>query len=188
MNTAPAIAVARNLNQAIKENDTARVAEAEDHIANELLLWRIGLCSATRHQAYDLRRFCEKTEEALEATVFTALTRFYRGLPHTELSQSKFDFVVTQYIRALTSRVAGSFALKVNLLVDSIRQTFASWERGSGGTTASEEDIRAALDGFREFIVAANEIHEFEELIASGLFNQVRFFKSKLGEKLYWPR
>jgi len=40
--------------------------------------------SLLRDQAikpYDLRRFCEKTEEALEATVFTALTRFYRGLP-----------------------------------------------------------------------------------------------------------
>jgi len=71
-------------------------------------------------------------------------------------------------------------------LVDSIRQTFASWDEGSGGTTASEEDIRAALDGFREFIVARTRY-------MSSKNDRQRFvqpsplFQSKLGEKLYWP-
>jgi hypothetical protein len=186
--TTPAITVARSLGQAINEKDSARVAEAEDHFANEVLLWRISLCSRDDAiKPYDLRRFCERTEEDLDATVFTALTRFYRSRSYSDLSQSKYDFAVTHLYANVDENDRRALRFEGEALVENIRQTFATWEQEPGPITANEDDIGAALDGFRQFIVTAGEIHEFEELIASGLFNRVRIFKSKLGEKFYLP-
>ena len=186
--TRPALTVARSLNLAINEKDTARAAEAEDHFANELLLWRISLCA--RDQAikpYDLRRFCERTEEVLDRTVFTALTRFYRCQTYTDLSQSKYDFAVTQLYTSIDQNDRRILRIEGATLIETIRQMFATFAENPRSIGLSEEDIQAALSGFQGFVVATNAINEFEELIASGLFNQVRLFKSKLGEKLYHP-
>lgn len=49
---------------------------------------------------YNLRRFCERTDELLDATAFASLARFYRSLPHTAASQSKYDLVVTRLFTA----------------------------------------------------------------------------------------
>ena len=58
----PAFNVARSLKQAIKEKETERIAEAEDHLSNELYLWHLSLTTRDQKiQPYHLRRFCDGT-------------------------------------------------------------------------------------------------------------------------------
>ena len=187
--TAPAIAVARSLKQAINEKDTARIAEAEDHFSNELYMWRLSLCSRDQAiQPYHLRRFCERTEEHLDLPVFAALTRFYRSLPHTELAQSKYDFAVTRVFASIGENSQRVLRMEGERLVESISEMFETWAEKRRLAPASSDDIRAAVDSFRAFIAeAANDINEFEELIGSGLFNRVRVLKKDLGELFYAP-
>ena len=187
--TAPAIAVARSLKQAIKEKDTARIAEAEDHLSNELYMWWLSLCSRDQAiQPHHLRRFCERTEEHLDLTVFAALTRFYRSLPHTELAQSKYDFAVTRLFASIGENNQRVVRMEEERLVESISEMFETWGEKRGLAPASPDEIRAAVDSFRAFIVEAdNEINKFEELISSGLFNRLRVLKRDLGELFYAP-
>ena len=187
--TAPAISVARSLKQAVKERDTARIAEAEDHLSTELYMWRLSLSSRDQAiQPYHLRRFCERTEEHLDLSVFTALARFYRSLPHTELAQSKYDFAVTRVFASLGENDQRVLRLEGESLVESISEMFETWGEKRRLAPPSPDEVRAAVDSFRAFIAeAANEINEFEELIGSGLLNRVRDLKKDLGELFYAP-
>lgn len=185
--TAPAVAVARSLKQAIEEKDTARVAECEDHMANELFLWRLDLGS--RDQAirpYDLRRFCESSEEALDAAVFSALTRFYRTLPYSEPAQIKYDFAITQLYTSAGEHTRRVLRFEGNPLIENISEMFTTWGEASG-PAATDEETAAALNGFQALLSAAGETNEFEALITSGLFNELRILKSNLGRQLYRP-
>jgi hypothetical protein len=186
--TAPAIAAARSLKQAIQEQDTAKTAVAEDHLSNEIYMWRLSLCSRDQAiQPYHLRRFCERTEDHLDLSVFAALARFYRSLPHTELAQSKYDFAVTRVFASISERDQRVLRMEGHRLVGSISEMFQLWAEKGLPTTGSPDNIRAAADRFRAFIAEANEINEFEKLIGSGLFNRVRHLKKDLGELFYVP-
>jgi hypothetical protein len=187
--TTPALTVARSLKQAIKDKETARIAEAEDHFSNELYLWHLNLSSRDEAiQAYHLRRFCERTEEHLDLRVFEALTRFYRSLPHTELAQSKYDFAVTRLFAGVGENDQRDLRLKGEQLVERICEMFEAWGEDHKGAVATPEQIGVAIETFRGFIAEANlEINEFEKLINTGLFNRLRLFKKELGELFYAP-
>jgi hypothetical protein len=186
--TTPALTVARSLKQAIKDKETARIAEAEDHFSNELYLWHLNLSSRDEAiQAYHLRRFCERTEEHLDSRVFEALTRFYRSLPHTELAQSKYDFAVTRLFAGVGENDQRDLRLKGEPLVEVIREMFEAWEDRKRAV-ATPEQIGVAIETFHGFIAEANlVINEFEKLIGTGLFNRLRLFKKELGELFYAP-
>lgn len=185
---APAIAAARSLKQAIKEQDTAKIAVAEDHLSNEIYMWRLSLCSRDQAiQPYHLRRFCERTEDHLDLSIFAALARFYRSLPHTELAQSKYDFAVTRVFASISEKDQRVLRMEGHRLVESITEMFQLWGEKRLPTTGSPDNIRAAANRFRAFIAEANEINEFEKLIGSGLFNRVRHLKKDLGELFYVP-
>jgi len=187
--TTPAIDSARKVKQAIKEKDTACIAEAEDHFSNELYMWRLSLCSRDQAiQPYHLRRFCEKTEEHLDLQVFAALMRFYRNLPHSELAQSKYDFAVTRLFASVGENNERVLRMEGERLVESISEMFETWGEKRKLAPASPDEIRLAVDRFRAFIAEAeNEIDKFEKLIGSGLFNRVRVLKRDLGELFYAP-
>src|SRR5947207_3895776 len=182
--TGPAIAVARNVKQAIKAKDTARIAEAEDHFSNELYMWRLSLCSRDQAiQPYHLRRFCERTEEHLDLPVFEALTRFYRSLPHTELAQSQYDFALTRLFASIDENNQRVLRVEGERLVESISEMFDAWGEERKLPPASPEQIQAGVESFRAFIAEAeDDINEFEGLIGSGLFNRMRLRKKDLGE------
>jgi len=187
--TGPAITVARSLKQAIKENDTARIEEAEDHFSNELYLWHLSLTTRDQAiQAYHLRRFCERHDVHLDSKVFEALARFYRGLPHSELAQSKYDFAVTRFFANVGENDQRELRFEGKRLVEAVAKMFESWGEDRKLPSATPDEIAAAVDGFHEFMVEANtQINEFEGLISSGLFNRMRLFKRVMGELSYVP-
>jgi hypothetical protein len=54
-------------------------------------------------------------------------------------------------------------------------------------TGPTEDAISAAIQAFREFTETANQLTEFDALLASGLLSQIRLFKASLRDTLYWP-
>src|SRR5213075_1030707 len=102
------------------------------------------------------RRFCERTEEHLDAHVFEALTRFYRGLSHTELSQSKYDFAVTRLFASVCENDQRELRFEGEALVENISKMFEAWGEDRKLPTPSREQIAAALGGFQSFIEEAH--------------------------------
>jgi len=186
----PALNVARELKQAIKEKETERIAEAEDHLSSELYLWRLSLTTRDQKiQPYHLRRFCDGTYIHLDPPSFQALTRFYRSLPHSESVQSKYDFSVTRLFSSLGENDQRKLRLGGNRLIESLSKMADVWQGDRPLPSATPDQIAAAVGGLRAFIAEANtSINEFEELISSDLPNRIRLFKRDLGELFYEPR
>ena len=189
-NVEPAFNVGRDLKQAIKEKETKRIAEAEDHLSNELYLWHLSLTTRDQKiQPYHLRRFCDGTYVHLDPPSFQALTRFYRSLPHTESVQSKFDFSVTRLFSTLAENDQRKLRVGGKRLVESLTKMSDVWQTDRPLPLVTADEIAAAVDGLRAFIAEANgAINEFEELISSDLSNRIRLFKRELGELFYEPR
>ena len=186
----PAFNVGRDLKQAIKERETKRIAEAEDHLSNELYLWHLSLITRDQNiQPYHLRRFCDGTYVHLDPPSFQALTRFYRSLPHTESVQSKYDFSVTRLFSTLAGNDQRKLRVGGKRLVESLTKMSDVWQTDRPLPLVTADEIAAAVDGLRAFIAEANgAINEFEELISSDLSNRIRRFKRELGEVFYEPR
>ena len=186
----PAFNVARNLKNAIKEKETERISEAEDHLSNELYLWHLSLTTRDQNiQPYHLRRFCDGSYVHLDPPSFQALTRFYRGLPHSESTQSKYDFSVTRLFSSLGENDQRKLRIGGMRLVESLSNMSEAWRGDRPLPSATPEEIAAAVDGLRAFIAEANSsINQFEELISSDLSNRIRLFKRDLGELFYEPR
>ena len=123
----------------------------------------------------------------LDAPAYTALTRFYRGRPYTDFSQRKYDFCVTQLYTKVAEQGRYTVPLESAQLIAEIRSIFATWELEPAQTGPNEEAVGAAVQAFREFTDTANQLTEFDALLASGLLSQIRLFKSSLGSTLYWP-
>ena len=189
-NVEPAFNVGRDLKQAIKEKETKRIAEAEDHLSNELYLWHLSLTTRDQKiQPYHLRRFCDGTYVHLDPPSFQALTRFYRSLPHTESVQSKFDFSVTRLFSTLAENDQRKLRVGGKRLVESLTKMSDVWQTDRPLPLVTADEIATAVDGLRAFIAEANgAINEFEELISSDLSNRIRLFKRELGELFYEPR
>jgi len=189
-NVEPAFNVGRDLKQAIKEKETKRIAEAEDHLSNELYLWHLSLTTRDQKiQPYHLRRFCDGTYVHLDPPSFQALTRFYRSLPHTQSVQSKYDFSVTRLFSALAGNDQRKLRVGGKRLVESLTKMSDVWQTDRPLPLVTADEIAAAVDGLRAFIAEANgAINEFEELISSDLSNRIRRFKRELGEVFYEPR
>lgn len=186
----PAFNVARDLKQAIKEKETERIAEAEDHLSNELYLWHLSLTTRDQKiQPYHLRRFCDGTYVHLDPPSFQALTRFYRSLRHSESVRSKYDFSVTRLFSSLGENDQRKLRIDGNRLIESLSKMADVWRGDRPLPSATPDEIAAAVDGLRAFIAEANtSVNEFEELISSDLSNRIRLFKRNLGELFYEPR
>jgi len=189
-NVEPAFNVARSLKQAIKEKDTERIAQAEDRFSNELYLWRLSLTTRDQMiQPYHLRRFCDGKGVQLDSQAFQALTRFYGSLPYSESTQSKYDFAVTRVFITRGENDQRNLRIGGKRLVETLSKMSDAWRRDHPLPSVTPDEIAAAVDGLRAFIVEANtSIHEFEELISTDLYNRVRRFKRNLGELFYAPQ
>ena len=184
--TASAINAARNFDQSVKDNLIAAGEEAEDLLTNELYLWRVSLSQRDEAiSAYNLRRFCERTEEHLDLAAFAALARFYRSLSTTESVQSKYDFAVTRLFASVTESNGRVLRLDGDRLVQGLTEMFQSWGQTDRVGQTTEREAELAAKGFRAFVSEAEAIDQFEDLISLNFFNRVREFKGDLGKTFY---
>jgi hypothetical protein len=188
--TASINAAMRALNQAIHDADAMLIGEAQAHLMEELYAWRMDIFKRDEKlMAHSLRRFCERTDGALDIHAFAALARFYRRCPHVGLVQCKYDLAVTRLFTVAADH--NSRALRTNRkdMAARLTEMCAMWDESiqEQMDSQSEKLVAQAVEEFDEFIDEVNAVTHFEDLIARDLFNRVRAFKSRLGELFFHP-
>lgn len=185
------IVAINSLNLAMREGDEAKVALTRDAVKEEL---ETTLAQLVRRDEvimpYDLRRFCEGDSSLLDLNSLAALTSFYRALPPSETSRSKYDFVITRLFSSAESGHSGRHRhLKVSReqITKRLTEMCQAWGETLDPSPAYLATTRATLQQFDDFIAEIKTIPTLEELISKSFFQRVRVFKAGLGNQLFWP-
>ena len=189
--SANALEATRKSNEAIRLADLNLIKTAQDCLLDELHLWRVSVAKRDDEvMPYNLRRYCEHTNEGLDVASYAALTRFYRSRPNTNITQSKYDLVVTRMCAPPTKGGLRILRHDRQQLAMYLARLFASWDMSGSVALQTMDTSGETIDlmrGFDAFIAEANEVASIEDLVRRELFNRVRAFKSSLVDTFYEP-
>lgn len=157
--------------------------EAEFRLEQEFHLWRsLTVDRDSKIETYHFRRFCDAAREPLDDEVFIALALFYRGLPFTPASQSKFDLAVSRLFTGPRDGDRRAVKFKRQEIADRLSGLFNSSTFGE-----RTEEVFAAIGQIGQFIGEASAFSDIEELIESKIFDRYRAFKRELGDLFFEP-
>jgi hypothetical protein len=177
----------KNINPRSGTDDVARQASIQG-LRAEFAKWREYLAETDASiETFHLRRYCDASLASMNDKIFLSLARFYRAVPLSRNSQSKFDLMMT---RAFTRGMRGRNRLMSfdrDAIAEKIRELYSDWQESSAGTGSEEDDIQDAEIRFNAFIAEAHSLSEFDGLIESDIFERLREFKRDLGEMYFAP-
>lgn len=157
----------------------------EFQLAHELLLWQENLAERDEKiEAYHIRRYCDGLRKAFDSEVFVALARFYRDIPRSKNSQSKFDLALTRAFSVSISDIYRSMSLSRDEISIRLTALYCAWDRVRTIDAGSPRDV----SGFDKFIAENDELADFRSLTDSKLFDRIREYKTELGEKFWGPK
>lgn len=160
--------------------------QIEQRLQKQFALWREALTKKDAAiEAFHIRRFCDAMQASLNETIFHAVSRFYRSIPLSANSQSKFDLVITRAFGGfeLVGRIRASRFDRQEMKAR-IRNLYSEWPETNAGL---ETDGASAAARFDEFIAEARGLAEFEGLIGANIFERIRSFKRDLGPDFFAP-
>jgi hypothetical protein len=154
----------------------------------EFARWRESMSETDRGlETFHVRRFCDSSNISLNDTIYFSLARFYRSIPLTRDSQSKFDLMMTRaFAREMRGRLRNSHFDR-EAVADKVRELYSEWTESSAGTVAEEVDVEDAEIRFNAFIAEAYSLSEFDGLVESDIFERFREFKRDLGDTYFAP-
>ncbi|HQU93532.1 MAG TPA: hypothetical protein PLK77_14600 [Pyrinomonadaceae bacterium] len=153
----------------------------------ELVLesWQANLANRDEKiEAYHIRRHCDGLRMSPKQSVYVALMRFYRDIPPSRQTQSKFDLVLTRCFSSQVSDMFRSMTLSREEVEEKIHALYKSWDQTDYHPVA---DSAAALK-FEEFIEENDALLDFTALTASRLFDRIREYKASLGNLFLEPQ
>jgi hypothetical protein len=180
----------RSLNQAIHDADALLIGDTQGRLMEELYAWRMDIFKRDEKiMAHSLRRFCERTDGALDVQAFAALARFYRRCPQVGLVQCKYDLAITRLFTVAATQSHRALRVSRADLASRLAELCARWDESVRGEMdeRSVQMVACAVQEIDNFIAEVNEVSHFEDLIARDLFNRIRAFKSGLGELFFDP-
>jgi hypothetical protein len=161
-----------------------RRKRVEFQLAHELLRWQEYLTLRDdKIEAYHIRRYCDGLLKPLDNEVFVALARFYRDMPRSKNSLSKFDLAMT---RAFSTRVNDLFRAMATSRDEIAARTaalYCSWDRVVSVDLGSPRDVAV----FDKFLVESDTMQDFQTLTVSRLFDRIRQFKAEIGDRFWDP-
>lgn len=176
--------VFRGWRRALRARHAASALEAAEVASRALEAFRLTIMERDRAiRAYRVRWACE--HELLGARGSVRLARFYRLLPYSAATQSKYEFVLTRLL-AGPVRPRRTLAAAPEALVERLWRMERAW--GARPAEISEAELTAHLTALAGFAREANEYADLAALQASGLFRRAGAYKAGLGERLYEPR
>ncbi len=133
-------------------------------------------------EAFRVRWACENAP--LRHQTVDALARFYRLLPLSSGSQSKYEYV-------LTRRLAGPIGPERRLapteeLRDAVRALEASW--GATPVVVDEGEVAMVIGALRSFASEAASQPDAARFTSSAVLRRFGAFKSSIGDQLFDPR
>jgi len=169
----------------VDESDRERIESA---LREEYATWRSTLVERDEQiETFHVRRFCDSATVSLDPKIFQSLTRFYRSIPLTPNSLSKFDLMST---RAFASECRGRIRpakFERDETCEELRLLYLDWSETQVGLFCDTEVIEKAVNGFDEFLAEAERLSEFEGLIESDIFERLRVYKRSLGPVCFVP-
>lgn len=173
-----------DLRELADDENPDRRKRVEFQLAHELLRWQENLASRDEKiEAYHIRRYCDGLRKPLEGEVFVALARFYRDIPRSKNSQSKFDLALTRAFSTSVSDLFRSMTLSRDEISHRLSSLYCSWDRVRSLDAGSPRDV----SGFDKFIAENDNLLDFRSLTASRLFDRIRAFKGELGDRFWDP-
>lgn len=164
-------------------------AQLEFQLMQETESWYSALTQRDKNlKVGHLRRFCENSRPALSAQALTALARFYRNAPYSEMVRSKFDLILTRLFSKEVGKSKRSLIFSNEELTRQIGELYAEWSSVSLYSTDEDDStiVLAALK-MEDFTSEAESARSFEELIENDFFNRLRVFKESLQENFFAP-
>ncbi len=133
-------------------------------------------------EAFRVRWACENAP--LRHQTVDALARFYRLLPLSSGSQSKYEYV-------LTRRLAGPIGPERRLapteeLRDAVRALEASW--GATPVVVDEGEVAMVIGALRSFANEAASQPDAARFTSSAVLRRFGAFKASIGDQLFDPR
>lgn len=166
------------------DDNPDRRKRVEFQLAHELLRWQEYLTSRDdKIEAYHIRRYCDGLLKPLDNEVFVALARFYRDMPRSKNSLSKFDLAMT---RAFSTRVNDLFramSMSRDEIAARTAALYCSWDRVVSVDLGSPRDVAV----FDKFLVESDTMQDFQTLTVSRLFDRIRQFKAEIGDRFWDP-
>jgi hypothetical protein len=159
----------------------------EFSLDQEFNLWRGLLEERDRHiETYHLRRFFDTANQEFDRAVFVALAYFYRSSPFFLAHLSKFDLVLTR-LYSVGSQPNRQPRLSRDELTADIAAMFRAWDDFDAPTETERPGRSAHIAKLDEFILEAETLAEFEELVRSDIFERLRAYKRELGRECFEP-
>lgn len=173
-----------DLRELADDENPDRRKRVEFQLAHELLRWQENLAARdAKIEAYHIRRYCDGLRKPLDSEVFVALTRFYRDIPRSKNSQSKFDLALTRAFSISVSDLYRSMTMSRDEIGERLSSLYCSWDRVRSVDAGSPRDV----SGFDKFIAENDNLLDFRSLTASRLFDRIREFKGELGDRFWDP-
>lgn len=171
------------------DSTTAEYAEAEFHLMRETESWSSALSARDRKiSVANLRRFCENSRPVLSSQALIAVARFYRNSAFSEMTRSKFDFVMTRLFSRETEAAKRKVLFGRAEMIGHIKTLYANW---ASVALYSDEDIavkaRAIVAGFEDRVAEIESSLTFDQLIQNDFFKRVHAFKETTGEIFFAP-
>ena len=161
-----------------------RRKRVEFQLAHELLRWQEYLAARDEKiEAYHIRRYCDGLRKPLDTEVFVALARFYRDLPRSRNSLSKFDLALTRAFSSQVSDLFRSMTMDRDEVTVRLSSLYCAWDRVVSVEPGSPRDVVV----FEKFLEENDSMSDFKTLTSSRLFDRIREFKSELGDRFWDP-
>lgn len=156
-------------------------------IDQEFNLWR-GLLEQrdAKIETYHLRRFFDTSNQSFDRAVFVALAYFYRGSENRLEHLSKFDLVLTRLFSTVNHSRREARNGRVERIAE-LTDLFTKWDGEEFAPSAPTNEVHGAVARFEEFLLEAEMLVDFEDLIRSNIFDRLRAYKRELGDVFYDP-
>lgn len=175
--------------EAYEKSDVSESSAAESVLHEEIGKWHAILLGVDRKiSVAHLRKYCEVTNPPLSDEAVTSLARFYRNSPFNEDARSKFDLVITRLFSKKVEDGKRTTVLHRDEILTRVKDLYAEWASVSLYNDENEDsEIILTAFKFEDFVVEANKVKTFDELIRNGFFKRIKNLKEKLQENFFSP-
>lgn len=176
--------------QSFNDGDTEKQLNAEFELLQETEKWCSALAARDKSiPTSSLRQFVHNSKPALSSQAMLALARFYRNLPYSESTRSKFDFIIT---RLFSKPVAGdrrACLFDRDEMLGHINALYEEWSSVPLYAADEEEDSKVLLTAlsFADFADEAEKAGTFDQLLKNEFFERLQLFKESISELFFAP-
>jgi hypothetical protein len=135
------------------------------------------------------RAYVESANPPLGPQALFAMVRFYRSLPVSGLTISKFDFVVTRLFSKFVDGERREMICSQQDAVKYLTQRYTDWSVDNfRSLPADDPAVAVPVSTFADLAAEAESANAFADLGKSKLFERLADLKAKIGASMFVPR